>query len=76
MKNVTLSIPDDLLMKSRIYAQKHNTSLNQLIRDMLSNFVQDKNSIEKLLEKSDAFAVESEPYKFNRDDIYDREIFH
>ena len=75
MKNVTLSIPDELLAKSRDYAAEHNTSLNQMIRDILSNFVRKKSTVEKLLEKSDAFSIETEAFKWNRDEIYDRKVF-
>ena len=75
MKNVTLSLPDDLLAKSREYANEHGTSLNQMIRDILSSFVQKKSTVEKLLEKSDAFSIETEPFKWNRDEIYDRKVF-
>ena len=75
MKNVTLSIPDDLLAKSREYALAHNTSLNQMIRDMLTSFVQKRSTVEKLLEKSDTFSVDTGTYKWNRDEIYDRKVF-
>lgn len=74
MKNITLSIPDDLLLKCREYAQKHNTSLNQIIRDLLKNAVQSKNTVDKLLEKSDRLAVNTDNYTWNRDEIYDRKI--
>jgi len=78
MKNITLSIPDDLLIKSREYAAKHGTSLNKFIRDFLKQVVQteDKSTIKKLLDKSDAYAIETKPYKWNRDEIYDRKVFH
>ncbi|MGD0899482.1 MAG: DUF6364 family protein [Thermoguttaceae bacterium] len=35
MVNITLSAEDDLVAKARAYAQTHNTTLNQLIRDYL-----------------------------------------
>ena len=35
MKNVTLSMPEDLLEKSRAYAKARGTTLNQMMRDML-----------------------------------------
>lgn len=72
MKNVTLSIPDDLLAESRKYALEHNISLNQMIRDILASYVKKKDTSKKLLEKSEAFSVEVKDYKWNRDEIYDR----
>jgi len=37
MKNVTLSVEENLLRVSREYAQNHHTSLNNLIRKYLQN---------------------------------------
>lgn len=74
MKNITLSIPEDLLIKSREYAQRHQTTLNQLVRDMLKRVVQQKNPVDSLLEKSEQFAVNTKGTTFNRDEIYDREV--
>ncbi len=77
MKNVTLSIPDDLLAKSREYAAKQGTSLNQFIREMLKMYVknQEESTIERLLDKSKKLSVKTKTVKWNRDEIYDRKIF-
>lgn len=37
--NITLSADSDLVLQSRQYAEKHRTSLNQLIRDYLRSLV-------------------------------------
>jgi metal-responsive CopG/Arc/MetJ family transcriptional regulator len=76
MKNVTLSIPEELLAMSREYAARHQTTLNQLVRDMLKKVVQQKNPVDSLLEKSEQFAVNTKGSSFNRDEIYDREVLH
>lgn len=74
MKNITLSIPDDLLAKVRQYAQMRNKSINQLIREMLTIRVQSKNAVQNLIDISDRLAaVNKEKYKWNRDEIYDRQ---
>jgi len=74
MKNITLSIPDDLLAKVRQYAQRRNKSINQLIREMLASRVQSKNAVQNLIEISDRLAaVSQEKYTWNRDEIYDRQ---
>ena len=39
--NITLSIPDDVVMNAREYAKKHGTSLNQMVRDHLRRFSQE-----------------------------------
>jgi hypothetical protein len=76
MKNVTLSIPEELLAMSREYAARHQTTLNQLVRDMLKKVVQQKNPVDSLLEKSEQFTVNTKGSSFDRDEIYDREVLH
>ena len=73
MKNVTLSLPDDLLSKSRQYAFEHNTSLNQMIRDYLSSKVMkdSKKGLESLFELMDSVDVKTN-VKWTRDDLYKR----
>jgi hypothetical protein len=74
MKNITLSIPEDLLLRSRAYAERHHTTLNQLVRDMLNKVVLQKNPLDSLLEKSEQFAVTTQGATFNRQEVYDREV--
>lgn len=40
MKNITLSIPEELIKQGRDYAAKHGTTLNALIRMLLKSTVQ------------------------------------
>ena len=37
--NVTLSIPEETVKEARLYAAKHGTSLNQLIREHLAELI-------------------------------------
>ena len=39
MKNITLALDDDTLKASRIYAQRHGTTLNALVRELLAKTV-------------------------------------
>ena len=73
MANVTLSIKEDLLKESRQYAQKHNTSLNALIRDMLSKIVRKKNKgwPEEFFALADRYKGNSKGKKWSREDLYD-----
>ncbi|MBK6932051.1 MAG: ribbon-helix-helix protein, CopG family [Saprospirales bacterium] len=77
MKNVTLSLPDDLLRKSREYAEKQGISLNEMIRRILKQQVQSerKDAVDKLIDHSRTFRVQTKKWKWNRDEIYDRKIF-
>jgi plasmid stability protein len=38
MKNITLSIDEDVLRAARIYAAEHDTTVNALVRDFLAQF--------------------------------------
>lgn len=39
MKHITLVLDDDTLKASRIYAQRHGTTLNALVRELLAKTV-------------------------------------
>ncbi len=73
MKNVTLSIPDDLLKKSRSYAKEHQTTLNEMIRNLLRKTVNAKESdfLKKLESFQEELSIDTR-IKFKRDDLYDR----
>ncbi|MCB0562022.1 MAG: hypothetical protein H6573_13525 [Lewinellaceae bacterium] len=77
MKNVTLSLPDDLLRRSREYAQQHGTSLNELIRNLLKRQVSPNESdpIQKLKNNTQRLSIQTKDWKWNRADIYDRKVF-
>jgi metal-responsive CopG/Arc/MetJ family transcriptional regulator len=71
MKNVTLSIPDDLLKKSREYAAKHCKSLNQFIRDLLKTTVVSDydNELKSTFEHMDKVKVKTNK-KWTRDELH------
>ncbi len=73
MKNVTLSLPEDLIAKSREYARKRGMSLNELIRKYLKSnvSVDSKSTAEKLLEKRRDFKFDTK-ITWKREDLYDR----
>ena len=73
MKNITLSIPDDLLIKSREYAAKHGTSLNKLVRTLLQSMVvrDQKEIINSLFEQMDKTKVNTN-IKWTRDELHER----
>ena len=77
MKNVTLSIPDELLQLSREYAKRHGTSLNEFIRELLKRHVLNESDspVDRLLKNSETYTVSTKSWKWNRDEIYDRKIF-
>ncbi len=74
--NITLSADKNLIERARKYAKKHNTSLNNLVRDYLQKIVgsSDINSIADEFENNAInYSGMSDPdYKFNREEIYNR----
>jgi plasmid stability protein len=59
MKKITLSIPDDLLRKSREYAKQHGYSLDEFIRILLRNAVTPSGNdpVQKLIDNSRRLGV-------------------
>jgi len=73
MKNVTLAIPEDLLTKSREYAKRHGTTLNEMIRDLLrKNVTRDKDDFLERLEEAQKHLSVDTKIKFDRDELHER----
>ncbi len=73
MKNITLSIPEDLLMRSREYAIKHDTSLNKLIRQLLRSTVMSDSERDQMALFSYMDKAEVKEYSnWTRDELYER----
>ena len=75
MKNVTLSIPDDILRRSREYAKKHGLTFNQMIRNLLKQTISDKNEdlTSRLDQIIDTMGVDTRKMKeHSREDLYER----
>jgi hypothetical protein len=76
MKNITLSAPDEVIVKARSYAKEHNKTLNQLVRDYLSQLGCERDSKQIAAE----FAAEAlsqagcseKGWQFNREEIHKR----
>lgn len=72
MKNITLSIDDDVLQAGRDYARSHNISFNVLVRKLIEQTVVSKNNrwlddTFILMDKADA---SSEDRKWSREELY------
>lgn len=75
MKNVTLSIPDDLLQKSREYAQKHGSSLNEFVRVLLKQAINqpENDPVQKLIvhSRTKRLVVETKTRNWKRSELPD-----
>ncbi|MEM6526019.1 MAG: DUF6364 family protein [Bacteroidota bacterium] len=73
MKNITLSIPDDLLAKSREYAKRQGKSLNDMVRELLKRTVsQNTNDLLESIDKSRSELGIDTKRGFNREELYER----
>jgi Family of unknown function (DUF6364) len=75
--NVTLALDDKLLDRARKLAARRGVSLNQMIRDYLSE-VTGEPSAEELVTELDALwaqsSGDSRGWTFNREELHDRAV--
>lgn len=73
MPNITLSIDEQLLRKSRKYAETHNNSLNALIRKLLTQTVEksSKSWLDDSFKLADKIKATSKGKRWKREDLYD-----
>lgn len=73
MPNVTISINENLLKLGKKYVEKHNTSLNALIRKLLEETVkyQSTDWLDECFNLMDKTKSNSQGRKWKREDLYD-----
>lgn len=47
MKNITVSLPDDLHRRARVRAAEQDTSVSAVVRDFLSGYAQQESDFER-----------------------------
>lgn len=71
MANITLSIDEDLLKRSRSYARSRGTSLNALVRNLLSNAASAPDtSVDFLIERLKKSSGDSKGVKISREELH------
>jgi len=71
MANVTLSIDDDLLKRGRNYARARGTSLNSLVRMLLTDAVSPPDSsVDSMVERLRQSSGDSKGIKFTREELH------
>jgi len=73
MPNITISIEEQLLKSGRKYAEKHRTSINALIRNLLEQTVKTDSTqwIEECFSLMDRANVRSKGTRWMRGELYD-----
>jgi hypothetical protein len=74
MKNVTLALDEETLEAGRLYAQRHQTTLNALVRELLiKTVVVDRQAaLREMFRLMDAHPGDSRGERWTRDDLYVR----
>ena len=73
MPNITISIDEDLLKSGRRYAEKHQTSMNALIRKLLEQTVRSRSKawFEECFQLMDRAGADSKGKRWKREELYD-----
>jgi hypothetical protein len=74
MKNITLALDEETLDAGREYAQRHNTTLNALVRELLQKTVllDRKAAVNEMFRLMDAHPGNSEGKRWKREELYVR----
>jgi plasmid stability protein len=74
MKNITLAIDEETLAAGRAYAERHHTTLNALVRDLLARtvLVDRAAAAEELFRSMDLAPGRSGGTRWTRDELYER----
>lgn len=72
MRNITLSIDDDMLQAGREYARIHNMSFNVLVRKLIEQTVVSRKGqwLDDTFSLMDKLAVSSEAQEWTREELY------
>lgn len=74
MKNITLALDEETLDAGRSYAQRHQTTLNALVRELLvKTVVADREAaVREMFRIMDAHPGNSRGRRWSRDELYVR----
>jgi len=75
MKNITLSVDEDVLDRVRIIAAQRKTTVNAIVREHLNHLAQDTDRLDRarreLREMSERTMIDLGPdHRFHREDAY------
>ena len=77
MKNITVSVPDEVYRKARIRAAERNTSVSGLVRDLLLQVAEQDERRRHLLETIEAVREANPNFTatdlLSRDELHDRD---
>ena len=77
-RNITFSLPAELIRSAKVYAAEHDTTVNALVRELLEEKL-DRNertraAVKRLLEIAERGPFSDiDPSSFSRDEIHERD---
>jgi post-segregation antitoxin (ccd killing protein) len=76
MKNITLSVEEDVLERARKVAADRHTTINALVRNYLRELAAQRENLNEALKRmnrlADEAGMEIGPVTWSRDDIHER----
>jgi len=77
LRNITFSLPADLIRQAKVYAAEHDTTVNALIRELLQEKVdaeaRARAAVERFLAIAEAGPYSSiDPGSIRREDLHER----
>jgi plasmid stability protein len=76
VKNITVSLPDDVYRSARIKAAERDTSVSALVREFLTRLGEDESEFERRKRLQDEVMASIRAFsagdRLNRDDTHDR----
>lgn len=79
MKNITVSLPDDVYRRARVKAAEHDTSVSALVREFLMKLAEDQTDFIRRKQLQDEVIASIREFsaddRVSRDKIHDRDAF-
>jgi len=77
VKNITVSLPDDVYRRARIKAAERDTSVSALVREFLSALAKDESDFERRKRLQDEVIASIREFsasdRLTRDEVHDRD---
>ena len=76
-RNITFSLPADLIRRAKVYAARHDTTVNALVRELLTDVLMRQSrtraATERLLALADGGPYsKADPGSIRREDLHER----
>ncbi len=76
-RNITLSLPVDLIRQAKVYSAEHDTTINGLVRDLLHETLSKESRAQKAAQRFLEIAERgprstADPASIRREELYER----